>query len=352
MIRVLHAVTDEGIGGAGILLSHLLASKSKRDLDYTVALPKKSALIPLIARTGARILPLSIGERSFHVRDVLPFLHALQEVRPTVLHTHGALSARAAAMLSLQPPYLLLSKHCVYETGGSRYLRFTAHAAVATAPCASRLLIKGGMPQSRVLTVPNAVPPKSADACLSCAELGVPRGKRTVVFCGRLEREKDPFFVLHLAKHLADDPRFFFLVIGGGSLFPRLSAASRRLANLRVIGFLPSERLPPRDAFLMLNCSPVSETACLSLLEGFSLGIPALAADIEGNRDLVSPCGGGLLYTAGNVSSAASQLLRAAEDEALYARLQAGAKSASKARSVSHMCECYERLYRALAERQ
>lgn len=348
MLRVLHAVTDRGIGGAGILLSHLLTSESKGNIDYTVALPRDSALLPMLAGSGARLLPLDIGERSLDGRAIFPFLHALRCVRPTVLHTHGALSARIAAMLVQDPPYLVMSKHCVYGTRGSALLRFTAHAAVATAPCAHRALTLSGMPASRILTVPNAVPQKNADTCISCRELFVPRGRRAVVFCGRLEREKDPFFVLHLAKHLGSDPRFFFLVIGGGSLHARLAASARRLPNLRVVGHLPHENLPVRDAYLTLNCSPVSETACLSLLEGFSLGIPALASDIAGNRDLLAE-GGGLLFHTGSVGDAAKKLCALAENDALYCRLQAQAAQIGSARTASHMCRAYERFYRALA---
>lgn len=350
MIRVLHATTDTNIGGAGILLSHLLASESKGDIEYSVALPKESALIPLLEGTKARLLPLPIREKSFCLRDMLPFARALREVRPTVLHTHGALTSRLSAYLAPPVPYLVLSKHCVYQTRGSTLLRLTAHAAIATAPCASRLLQKSGMPPTRILTVANAVPPKKADSLPSVYDLGVPRHKRAVVFCGRLEAEKNPFFFLHLAKYLQNDPRFFFLMIGGGSMYGRLAAVSKRIPNLRVLGHLPSERLPPRDAYLLLNCSPVSETACLSLLEGFSLGIPALASDIEGNRELISPFGAGLLFSAHSVEACAMRLCRIAESDALYEGLRKGAKKAFEAHDLSRMCRQYERFYRTLSK--
>ena len=206
------------------------------------------------------------------------------------------------------------------------------------------------MPKSRILTVPNAAEEKRAEDCVSVSSLGVPKGRRAIVFCGRLEAEKDPFFALHLAKRFEGDPRFFFLVIGTGSLYARIAYAARRLPNVRVVGHLPHGILPPKDAFLMLNCSPVSETACLSLLESFSLGIPALASDIAGNRDLLSR-GGGLLYKTKSPEDASRALLRLAENEALYAHHAQAARRVSQARTVSHMCHEYERLYRALSAR-
>ena len=83
-------------------------------------------------------------------------------------------------------------------------------------------------------------------------------------------------------------------------------------------------------------------------LEGFSLGIPALASDIAGNRDLLAE-GGGLLFHTGSVGDAAKKLCALAENDALYCRLQAQAAQIGSARTASHMCRAYERFYRALA---
>ena len=57
-MRVLHVISDENIGGAGILLTNLLSLFDPRVIESTVALPQNSQLQERLAELGVRTLPL------------------------------------------------------------------------------------------------------------------------------------------------------------------------------------------------------------------------------------------------------------------------------------------------------
>ena len=53
MIKVLEAISDGNIGGAGVLLCSRLKNSDKNLIDTTVLVPRKSKLIPKLKNIGA-----------------------------------------------------------------------------------------------------------------------------------------------------------------------------------------------------------------------------------------------------------------------------------------------------------
>ena len=71
MIRVLHFISDSNIGGAGRLLVHCLRHFDRTRFDVAVVLPRGSALLPLIAETGTRVIETDAGRDASHEKGAV-----------------------------------------------------------------------------------------------------------------------------------------------------------------------------------------------------------------------------------------------------------------------------------------
>jgi glycosyltransferase involved in cell wall biosynthesis len=84
-------------------------------------------------------------------------------------------------------------------------------------------------------------------------------------------------------------------------------------------------------------------------MEAMSAGIPVVATDIPGNRDLVIPGETGLLVDVGDRASLAQKTLMILGDSGLAGRFgTAGKKRMLEEFSIERMVERHEELYRGL----
>ena len=218
--------------------------------------------------------------------------------------------------------------------------------------------MREGFCEKSILTIPNgvkrAVLPKTDVLRAWQKKYAASDALLTVGFCARLEKEKNPFFLLALARIVARvGTPIRFLVIGEGTqrkMLERQVKASGLSPLFIFTGYL-ADPLPMLSlCHVLLNCSTLSETRSLALLEGFSLGIPAVASDLLGNCEIVRPFENGLLYPKGDALACGALLLRLASDPPLLMRLSHGAKKSYEkhftAALTAQRCECF---YRALA---
>lgn len=366
-IAVLHVLSDGSFGGALSHLTALFSSGDHRRFRYGVILPRGSEAERKLAPLPVTVIALDLQKRSFSARDLCKLGQSTSAFAPDIVQTHGALGARVAAFFAAPHAFLLLTKHCVFESSRSRCpllaraLSFAArpftHLSVATATCAEKMLLREGAPASSVLTVQNGAPPKKRPdekaMRMRRQALALPLDCLTVGFCGRLEKEKNPRFLLSLARALAAKGiSFCVLVIGDGSQRAMLEEQSKRMglgAHFRFVGYQSDPALDLSLCDVQINCSLLSETSSLALSEGFALGIPALASSLPGNREMIRQGENGLLYPKGDVRACASLLARLSADRSLLKCLSRGAQRAYRQRfSSALMAKRYECLYRAL----
>ena len=106
MIRVLNIISDSNIGGAGRVLLNYLRCADRSRFEVLTAVPRGSLLkAPLEALGGTVYEVDALAERSWHPKDVGTLARLLRRLRPDVVHTHGALSARLAAKRCGADPY-------------------------------------------------------------------------------------------------------------------------------------------------------------------------------------------------------------------------------------------------------
>jgi phosphatidylinositol alpha 1,6-mannosyltransferase len=164
-----------------------------------------------------------------------------------------------------------------------------------------------------------------------------PNGELLVGYVGRLAPEKK---VLRLAA-LCDLPGVRLVVVGDG---PDRAKLAQRLPNAAFLGFLEGDELAEAYASLdvFVHTGPY-ETFCQAVQEALASGLPTLAPDAGGPRDLVAPGRTGFLLPTDDdevFGDALRGAVRAlAVDPSLRERLGAAARRSVLGRTWPAVCD-------------
>lgn len=351
-MRVLHVISDSNIGGAGVLLVNLLRHFDREKVESVVALPRGSRLRRRVLETKTRVVELNYPCDRVSAASVWELLGVIRAVRPDLIHTSAALSARLAGKLSGKK--VLYTRHCTFPV--EKRPLFTRLArnfwnnalcdgAVATARAAITDLRKTGIPRKKIAVIPNGCEPVRevlpGELELFRAKYGISEDDFCVGICARLEPCKGHDVFLRAAKiAVLSMPQiaFRFLIVGEGSRRVELEDLAKRLEiSDRVVfcGFLTDPAPFYRILQIHVNCSVGTETSSLAVSEGFSAGVPTVLSDYGGNRAMLGASGAGICVPKGNPAALAEAICQLAGDGALRAQ------TAQKAR------ERYEQNYTA-----
>jgi glycosyltransferase involved in cell wall biosynthesis len=298
--------------------------------------------------------------------QVFAFRRAFRELKPDVVHTHASLAARVAARLC--GCATVHTRHCAPENSRLRK-SFPARqllgavnnalsdAMIAVSPAAAGKLLELGADPSKIVTVMNGAeraremtPEEKAAAR---AELCIAGNEFVCSIIARLEPVKGHALVLDAAEALRGLP-IRFIIAGDGSLGGELraDAAARGLGNCLFTGFVPDIWRIENLTDVQINAS-YSEASNMSLIEGMSIGIPAIASDAEGNRHLITDGENGLLFKIGDAPALAEAIRRLYRDAGEQARMSRRAREIYDERfTAEESVRKTEAIYRTLAARR
>lgn len=233
-------------------------------------------------------------------------------------------------------------------------------AFVALSEELERRIRADGHCRGRILRLPNGVdvehfrPPRCDERDTARAKLGVEGGTFVVLVLGALQSRKNVSGVVRAAALLRSRPVKF--VFGGPAEDPdeskRLESALAFLPpgiEVELLGQVPADEvLPLMWAADCLALNSRSEGLPLSLVEAMAAGLPCVATDIPGSRDVLSR-GGGRLVPVDNDSALAEALDELAKDRKRRQVLSAAARQiAEQHYSWSRIADGYVELYRDL----
>lgn len=163
--------------------------------------------------------------------------------------------------------------------------------------------------------------------------LWAPDGRLIVGFVGRLAPEKH---VERLAV-LAADPRLQLVVVGDG---PDRTRLERLMPSAVFTGQLGGDALAQAYASLDVFIHPGEhETFCQAVQEALASGVPAIAPDAGGPRDLIGHCRTGYLLDPQRFAELLPGAIGPLTDAALRARFAAAARRSVLRRSWPAICD-------------
>lgn len=339
MIRVLNIISDSNIGGAGRVLLNYLQYADKTQFETLIAVPRGSLLKPPLEALGAQVYEVDgIADRSYHRDDVKALERLIRDVQPDIVHTHGALSGRIAArrcgktVIYTRHSAFPVPKKLKYPPGRwvNQWLnaRYADHI-IAVSPAAAENLTDAGVSPKKITTMMNGVAPLARKTDDELAALrrawNVPEGVFTMGILARIEPYKGHLHIVEAAGQLAREGREFVLLIAGmGTYEDELRAEVTRRGlddKVRFLGFLTdvSGFLSLLD--VQLNASYGTETSCLSVLEGMSIGLPAVVSSYGGNPYLVDDGENGLIFPNRDSAGLAAAVARLMDEPDTLARM-------------------------------
>ena len=358
--RILHIIPSLDRAGAEKQLALLAAGLPRERFEVHVCALTRGG--PIERDLAAAGIPVAvIGKRlRFDPLAYWRLRRHIARLRPDLVETWlfaGNAYGRAAA-LACGAPRIVASERCVdpwktwLQLAIDRRLARRTDRIVVNSPAVRDFYAARGISAAQILVIPNGVPPAAPSRrgrAAILAELGLPPHARLVAFIGRFWRQKrikDAIWALDLLKVIRDDVHL--LVFGDGPLRQRMERFRRQIRIVDKVHFLGQrddvgDWLPHCD--LLLSTSGY-EGQSNAVLEAMAAGLPVMATDIPGTRDLVVPGETGFLVPVGDRAALARGVQRLLDDPQLAARCgAAGRRRAESEFSVERMVGAYADLY-------
>jgi glycosyltransferase involved in cell wall biosynthesis len=343
--------------------------------------PGEASLADLAAEEGARTRFLAelrqpIGP-THDARALLSLIRLTRAFRPDVVHTHTAKAGflgRQAALAVRPRPAIVHTYHGHVLEGyfgaakSQLYLRLE-RALARVSDCLTGVsqatvddLVRLGVaPREKFRLLPLGLdldPLTAIDDRLrrqARAELGIGADDVLLLFVGRVVPIKRLDLLLEaLATARRAEPRLRLALAGDGEERPRLERRAAALgvaAEVRFLGYRRELR-PLFAAADVVVLSSDNEGTPVSLIEAAAAGLPAVATDVGGVREVVAE-GTGTLVPRGDVAALAGALTRIAAEEGLRASLGANARERALARfGAARLIGDVDALYRELLARR
>lgn len=286
--------------------------------------------------------------------------------RSGVVHTHNANAHYHSVAATFGAPVsrLINTRHGMGASqprsrGEWLYRRSMWRTDVVAAVCEAaraRFAAQGVRPRARLLAVPNGIRVETFAAANEERRaalrnvLGLAPGTRIIGTVGRLNPVKDQAMLLQAFAHVhAEAADTALVLVGDGALRADLEAQAAASGAGDAVHFL-GDRGDVRQllqGFDVFALSSRSEGYSMALLEACASGLPIVATDVGGNREIVVDERNGVVVPAADAAALSAALLGLLRDPARAQRLgMAGRDWALREASVQAMAARYDALYR------
>lgn len=303
-------------GGAEKQLAMLACGIDRNEFDPSVIVLTRSG--PLESKLSAAGVPVHhIGKQA--TADPLAWyrlLKTIQKIQPDIVHTwiFAANAYGRSAALWAKVPCVVGSERSVDPWKGTWQLSIDRFLAKRTQGISTNsqgvvdFYHNQGVDQSNFTIIPNGIQPRTPELEISREEaferLGIPTSQRLILSIGRLWHQKgykDLIWSAEMLRILRNDVSY--VILGEGPERERLEAYRdnvRAAGSVHLIGHRSDalQILPHAD---QLWNGSLYEGQSNVILEAMQAGVPVLASDIPGNRDLIENEKTGILFPVGDV---------------------------------------------------
>lgn len=358
--------TGLAYGGAETQLVHIAIRLKARGWEVcVVSLMPPRAYAEELERTGIPVVSLDICRKLIGLRPVLLLARLIRKWQPSIVHSfmvHANLLARSLRLL-VPIPVLICSARSLNEGGRLRELlyRLTDPLCDLTTQVSraglERYVQIGIVPAHKIRYIPNGVDtgrfypdPEVRKRLREDLRLG----KRFVwLAVGRFAPPKDyPNMLRAFAVVVHEYPEALLLIAGDGPLRPSMEKLTEDLHISTHVKFLGVRRDIPNlmnaaDAYVM---SSAWEGMPNVLLEAHATGLPIVATDVGGNREVVIEGVTGFLVPPRNPDALAQTMIRLMDlsEEERRRMGEAARRHINENFNLDRVIDQWEDLYREL----
>lgn len=348
-ITVLHLIGSLRVGGAEQQLVSLVPLFDPERFRIIAATMEPAG--PLVERLRAS--NIDVRALNFRMRYFLPRLWRLccflRREKVDILHTHmfhaswygriAGLCARVPVMIATDHGQELWKKP--WDVAFERFAnRYTALRIAVSQDVAEILRTREGVPEDKLLVIPNGVDVERFQAGRSGREsvrnqLGLPDGAVVVGTVARLVEPKALHILIKAVAQVSKAvPQVRLVIVGDGPLRGDLErcAADEGIGDRVLFAGLRSDIPEVLAAFDIFTLSSISEGLPVSLLEAMAAGKPIVATMVGGIPEVVTDRREGLLVPSGDPKALAGAIRELACDPKLATHLgrQASEKVAAE----------------------
>jgi glycosyltransferase involved in cell wall biosynthesis len=386
-IRILRLIARLNVGGPSLHVTYLSAELDRRGYETVLAAGRVGAgegsMEYLTAEHGVEPQYIDVLQRNIDPRsDALAaqkVLRLIRDFQPHILHTHtakaGAIGRTAALLAGEDRPRAVVHTFHGHVLRGyfnplvtksflqvERTLARSTDALIAVSPEVRDDLVELGVARADKIVVVRlgldldartAAAPDARGSVRS--SLGIPEDCFLIGWLGRMTEVKR---VDHLLRAFALLRRrgvdAGLVLVGDGPLRRDMDRLAHELdigEHAHFIGYT-DEVGPLYAAFDAVALTSANEGTPVTLIESLAAGVPVVATDVGGVRDVVPDEEGGFLVPAGTPNAVADRLEVLARDSRLRERFGAAGSAFVRERySIPRLVDDMDGLYRDLLAR-
>jgi glycosyltransferase involved in cell wall biosynthesis/capsular polysaccharide biosynthesis protein len=331
-LRVLHLISEMGVGGAESLVGELV--RRGRDRGWTSSVASSGGVrADELAAEGFALHTVPVAGRSpiGVLRSALAARRAVRAARPDVVVAHNVGATVVGRLATRGAVPLVTVFHGVAAADYPRAARLLARnsgAVVAVSAVIARHLRDAGLDEPAPVVVRNAVTARAASPRASARKaLGIPATAPVALCLARMVPQKRHDVLLdawaELVAGAGTRKKAMLLLAGDGPLRADLEAQAERLGITASVRFLGNRDDVP-DLLAAADATVLTsdwEGLPVSVLESLASGTPVVASDVDGVAEVLAS-GGGVLVPPRHPAAAAEALGTLLTDKA--ARTAAG----------------------------
>ncbi len=351
-------------GGVQVHVGQLAARLRDKGHEVLVLAPSSSRPAEPFVRVTGRPIRVSYNQS---VAPIAPTPRAYRSTRvevarfrPDVVHVHepfvpgpsmfAAMSSHAPVVATFhayadRSRLLSLAAPALRKVWGRLSIRIAVSQAAAD-------FVGGPMGERNVLRIV----PNGADVELfaSAQPAQLPEGRR-ILFVNRLDPRKGFRVMVEAFRELASERSDAILVVAGDgaerTALRELPIETR--SRVVMLGNVPHEELPQYHAAAEVFCAPATgrESFGIVLVEAMAAGLPVIATDIPGYREVVRSDIEGILVPPRDAGALAASLARLLDDADLAKRLGEAGRQRAQRYSWDRVAAEIEDIYREAKSR-
>lgn len=345
MIKVLNIISDSNIGGAGRCVLNFLKYYDRSRFTISVVVPVGSLLKAEIEKLDTPVIEAKgIAEKSFDKNAVGVLNKIIKSENPDIVHTHGNLTGRISAKICGKK--IIYTRHSVFPV--SRKIsrnpgkllnkivnEFLSDDIIAVAEAAKDNLTQGGISPKKIKVILNGVeqvtPCSLEENTATKRKYGISDDDFVIGILARIEAVKGHEYLIEAAEKCVEQgKKIKVLIAGTGEREEELKklVIQKGLDSVIVFtGFISDVRKILSIFDIQVNTSYGTEATSLALLEGMSMGIPAVVSNYGGNPGVITHGVNGYLFESRNSGDLASYILKIMGDKEIYHLMKKNALS-------------------------